>query len=101
MRSLGGQTAVASPCVQLYHCTTLEDDRCHRSAQLSMPLGAAIAVTPARGPGHMTNVLVSQEFMVDYGYLLKSPGPGHPPTGWFPLPDDTLKVDTTVCNCSV
>ena len=42
----------------------------------------------------MTSVLVSQEFMVDYGYLLKSRGPkqqrldfGSPPAGWFPLPD--------------
>ena len=68
---------------------------CQRDIKkMSMPLGAAMAVTPARGPGLMMNVLVSQEFLVDYGYLLKSRGSGQqslnsgsPPAGWFPLPD--------------
>ena len=90
----------------------------------------------SEGPGLMMNVLVSQEFIVDYGYLLKSREPGQPrldsgspPAGWFPLLDAvwkllgchqsaslqsisdvhcaalgfrlTLKVDTTMCNCSV
>ena len=50
---------------------------CQRDIRkMSMPMGAAMADTPARGPGLMMNVLVSQEFIVDYGYLLKSRGPG-------------------------
>ena len=112
-------------CQGKYFCQMCQRD----IKKMSMPLGAAVAVT-------MMNILVSQEFIFDYGYLLKSRGPwqqrlnsGSPPACWFPLPDAvvetwvainlppcsqfsdvpcaalgvrlTLKVDTTVCNCSV